>query len=159
MISCRFEDGNPAQLRHATVDTLLLNPEGKLCLVKRASNSIKESGKYALPGGYLDRNETLLQGALREVREETGYSAAIDRLFLIVDTPFRADDDRQNVGFVFIGNIIEKIGDFDGEIEAVEWWEIQDIEPEVIAFDHWRFIELFSKYQLKRFETPAMLSS
>lgn len=52
-----------------TVDAVVFH-RGNVLLVKRGRHPGK--GLYALPGGYLDTNETTLQGAMRECREETG---------------------------------------------------------------------------------------
>jgi ADP-ribose pyrophosphatase YjhB (NUDIX family) len=37
-------------------------------------------GRWHLPGGSVNRNETLVEGALRETREETGCEVEIERL-------------------------------------------------------------------------------
>ncbi len=44
--------------------------EGRVLLVRRGSEPLK--GHWALPGGVLDVGETLVEGVVREVREETG---------------------------------------------------------------------------------------
>ena len=48
----------------------ILEREGEILLVKRARYN-----DWSLPKGKLDRGETPLRAALREVREETGYRA------------------------------------------------------------------------------------
>ncbi len=55
----------------ATVDALVLH-EGHLLLVQRARNP--GAGLWALPGGFVDPGETLLQACLRELHEETGLT-------------------------------------------------------------------------------------
>ena len=51
-----------------TVDAVVIQA-GHVLLVKRRASPGK--GLYALPGGFLDQNETLEDGMLRELREET----------------------------------------------------------------------------------------
>ena len=47
--------------------------EGKVLLVKRKLNPMK--GTWALPGGFMDQGENIIQAGLRELREETGLKA------------------------------------------------------------------------------------
>ena len=67
MITCIFEDGGRAGLRHVALHALV-EREGALLMVKRAPH-LGEGGKWGLPGGFLDRDETLAQGVLRELLE------------------------------------------------------------------------------------------
>ncbi|MDP6852939.1 MAG: NUDIX hydrolase [Candidatus Marinimicrobia bacterium] len=49
--------------------TLICPKEGSLLLVKRAAEPGK--GLWGLPGGFIERGETLIEGAKRELYEET----------------------------------------------------------------------------------------
>ena len=71
MITCTFEKGFTAKLRHVVVHAII-EMDGKLLLEKRTGDLL-ESGKWSLPSGFLDRDETAAQGIIREVKEETGY--------------------------------------------------------------------------------------
>ena len=53
----------------AAVGGLVTNEQGELLLVRRAREPGK--GKWGLPGGFVDRNETIEQALSREVLEET----------------------------------------------------------------------------------------
>lgn len=53
----------------AAVGALITNPADELLLVRRARSPGK--GRWGLPGGFVDRNETIEQALRREVREET----------------------------------------------------------------------------------------
>ena len=61
-------------------------------------------GKYCVPCGYLDYDETIVQAAQRELMEETGLNfPTIDfKLLNINDLP--KSDKRQNVTFRYIVN-------------------------------------------------------
>ncbi len=64
------EDLRPA----AVALTLIANDEGEPCFVLtlRATKMNNHAGQYALPGGRLDRGESVEQAALRELSEEVG---------------------------------------------------------------------------------------
>lgn len=63
-------------------DTLLQNSEGKFLLLKRPNTDDLFPGKYCLPGGHRQDDETILQGAEREAQEETGIKVhGLQKLF------------------------------------------------------------------------------
>jgi ADP-ribose pyrophosphatase YjhB (NUDIX family) len=53
---------------------------GRVALIKRADN-----GRWALPGGYADVGTPPSANAVRELREETGFEARIERLIGVYD--------------------------------------------------------------------------
>jgi bifunctional NMN adenylyltransferase/nudix hydrolase len=59
----------PYPIVHVATDAMVLAQE-QVLLVERAGSLSK--GAWALPGGYVELKETLLEAALRELREETG---------------------------------------------------------------------------------------
>lgn len=63
-------------------DTVLQNSEGKILLLKRPDDDDLFPGKYCLPGGHRQDDETILQGAEREATEETGIHVhGLEKLF------------------------------------------------------------------------------
>ncbi|KKR33197.1 MAG: ADP-ribose pyrophosphatase [Candidatus Gottesmanbacteria bacterium GW2011_GWC2_39_8] len=153
MITCNFENGNKAALRHVVADGIVIRGN-EILLVKR---SIKhsEAGKYGLPGGFLDRDETVKEGIIREVLEETGYKCAVDNLFRINDNPERPAEDRQNVEFVFLLSVLGKTGKSDDEVSGVYWFDLDKLpSPERFAFDHYQTLELYLKYKEEKTNLP-----
>jgi ADP-ribose pyrophosphatase YjhB (NUDIX family) len=55
----------------------------KVLLVRRGQEPLK--GEWSLPGGALELGETLQQGVVREVLEETGLIVAPDGIIEILD--------------------------------------------------------------------------
>ena len=144
MITCKFEKGYEASLRHVVVDALIVDKD-KILLVKRAEH-LTNGGKYAIPGGYLDRDETAEQAVVREALEETGFNVKVEELFKIIDKPDRPQEDRQNVAFIYITKPLEKSGKADDESSEVKWFSIEDLPAEnEFAFDHYQTIQEYKK--------------
>ncbi|MBP2099083.1 NUDIX domain-containing protein [Enterococcus rivorum] len=62
-----------------TVDNVILgwqDEQIKLLLIQRKANPFK--GKYALPGGFVDKNEDTLEAVIREVKEEVSIQLDSD---------------------------------------------------------------------------------
>jgi 8-oxo-dGTP diphosphatase len=148
MIECKFEGGKKTtELRHVVMDALIWKKDkagkDKILLIKRAKDLYTQPGKWATPGGYLDKNETTQQGILREVQEETGFKSEIVSLFRIIDNPKRTGDlGRQNVSLVYFIKAIKKVQKADQESEKVKWMSFNEIKKikTNLAFDHWQFI-------------------
>lgn len=160
MITCAFEDQHPANLRHVCVDALIVNGE-KVLLSKRTSTLEKAPGKYCLPGGYLARDEYLVDGVKREAREETGYSLTGGELFQIRDTPADLPDtDRQDIVFVYLFEGVESTPatEPDWESEETSWIPLTGVDQlrHMIAFDHYAVIQAFMEYRKGALVLPIM---
>ena len=154
MINCIFEDGGKGSLRHVTIDALVIK-DNKILLVKRAPH-LTNPDKYALPGGFLGRNETTSEAIKREIMEETGYKVKNINLFRINDNPKRIGEDRQNVDFIFIVEAGDKVAGFDKEVKQLELVDLNNLpSPDEFAFDHFENIKLYLKYEEKPFALPV----
>ena len=79
-----------------TTDCVIFGFDGtklKVLLIERGIEPYK--GKWALPGGFLRMDEDAEQGALRELKEETGLEGAYIRQFHTFTAPNR--DPRERV--------------------------------------------------------------
>ena len=158
MINCIFEDGGTGSKRHVTIDCLIVNEKNEVLLTRRGPH-LSNPGKYTIPGGFLDRDENTGEGALRELREETGYTGEIISLFQITDTPNRANEDRQNVNFTYLVKIVGGEEIENEEVETIEWISEKDLpQDEEFAFDHRNIILRFFQYQKKSFTLPIFKS-
>jgi len=156
MITCTFEKNYKAKLRHVVVHAIV-EKSGSLLLVKRSMDII-EPGKWALPGGFLARDETLKKGVLRELLEETGWEGEIIALFHITSNPNRPHEDRQNVAFSFIIKPTQEVSKPDKESTEVEWVPIEKLPPlDEMAFDHGEIVQLYLKYRKIPFSLPVVI--
>jgi 8-oxo-dGTP diphosphatase len=119
-----------------TTDNLVFR-EGEQCievlLIKRGKDPYK--GFWALPGGFLEMEETPEEGARRELNEETGLD-----IELLKEVGTFGDIDRDPRGrtitiafYTFIRKI-RKDPLARTDAEDVRWFSIKDL-PE-LAFDH-----------------------
>lgn len=155
MITCTFEDGRTALLRHLTVGTIV-EKDDKLLLVKRAEHLL-EGGKWCMPGGYMSRDETLEECAGRETREETGYEVEIGELFFLNSNPNRPKEDRQNVDVWFLGKIKNKLTEPDSEVSDVQWFTISEMEGKDLAFDQPMILDWYKKYIQGSVKLPIVI--
>lgn len=148
MITCQFED-NPKQasLRHVVVDALVIQDK-KILLTKR-SPKLRNGGKWAIPGGYVERDELIAEAVMREVHEETGYTSEVLELVTVKDNPVRRNDDRQNVTFLFLMKPIKQVGKPDPEeVTELKWFPLDTLPIEAdMAFDHLELIWEWLKEQ------------
>lgn len=72
--------GNTSYLNPLPVVVALVPIGNGLLVVRR--NIEPSKGTLTLPGGYVDRNETWQEGAIRELQEETGIIISVDELRL-----------------------------------------------------------------------------
>jgi 8-oxo-dGTP diphosphatase len=134
----------------------IVEMDGKLLLEKRAGDLL-ETGKWALPAGFLERDETAAQGILRELKEETGWLGEIISLFRVNTKPDRPHEDRQNVALDFLIRPVRLVGIPDHESSKVEWIPIETLlSLSEFAFDHGESIGYYLKYRTKRFPLPIV---
>lgn len=151
MITCNFENGKVASpgLRHVTVNAIVVR-DNQVLMGLRASVpglNMAEVGKWALIGGYFDRDERLIDSVKREVMEESGWEVDNLELFRINDSPLRPMEDRQNVDMIFIARAVKQVGSSDKEVSQLKWFDLNDLPPmNQIAFDHGQDLELYVKY-------------
>ena len=125
-----------------TVDVAIIRPNGKeyqILLIQRGQAPYK--GKYALPGGFINMDESLEGAAQRELFEETG----VENLGLTQIQTF-SDPGRDPRGRVIstcfgcVLDIEEKIKIKPGDDAAdVGWFELNDLP--LLAFDHITMIQ------------------
>lgn len=122
-------------MRPVAADALLIEGN-KVLLIRRGNEPFK--GKWAIPGGFLEENETLEECCVREAKEETNLEVRVVKLLGIFSKPSR--DPRKTVGAVFICERVS--GEIRGGDDAAEakWFPLDKL-PEM-AFDHREILRL-----------------
>lgn len=120
-----------------TVDCIIFgldeSSQLKVLLIQRGHEPFKSH--WALPGGFVDENETLEAAALRELKEETGVSDVFIEQLFTFGTPGRDPRGRVvTVAYYALINLAEhKIG-VDTDAQDVKWFPIHELPQ--LAFDH-----------------------
>lgn len=99
-------------------------------------------GKWAFPGGFLDMDETLKAGALRELTEETGLELVDQPFFLGVYDAIDRDPRGRTISAVYMAFLPEPtpvVGSDDAREAA--WLDPKQIaDSGELAFDHDRIL-------------------
>jgi 8-oxo-dGTP diphosphatase len=98
---------------------------------------------WALPGGFMDINEYLINTAKRELYEETGIKLNKLIFFGIYDKPDR-DPRGRTIGIVYYALIDENVPYYAGDDAKFAQWHFIDKLPE-LAFDHKKIINDFNE--------------
>jgi 8-oxo-dGTP diphosphatase len=116
-----------------TVDVVIFtlqNSELHVLLVQRKRWPFE--GRWAIPGGFINMDETLEQAARRELEEETGLHVELDGVF-DVHTTFH-DRNRHNAGIWFSGHRVGGTLCAGDDAKAAAFFALDDI-PTPLAFE------------------------
>jgi len=124
-----------------TADIIILkksNDQQFVLLIERKHPPFE--GMWALPGGFLEMDETLENTALRELQEETGITGVELKQFHTFSKVNR-DPRHRTITTVFIGFTNDNISPVAGDDAAkAQWFSIDKLPP--LAFDHAEVMEM-----------------
>lgn len=118
-----------------TADCVVTDGEGRVLLVRRGNEPFKDC--WALPGGFMEMDETIEHCAVRELEEETGLRATEDMLRLVgvFSAPGRDPRGRTVTAAYALcmpdAATKAKAGD---DAAALAWFPLSALPP--LAFDH-----------------------
>ena len=122
-----------------TADCIVITKEAdpKVLLLQRGSEPFK--GGWAVPGGFMNMDETTEQCAIRELEEETGLRVSNLRqigAYSKVDRDLRG----RIVTVAYLAIVDEPIA-VSGQDDAAkaEWWPMSDLPH--LAFDHYDILQ------------------
>ena len=121
-----------------TADCVVMNSRDEVLLVRRGNEPFK--GCWALPGGFMEMDETRERCAVRELQEETGIEVAENavRLVGIYSAPGR-DPRGRTVTAAYAVLVANDIAAAAGDDAAeLRWWPLAALPP--LAFDHAQII-------------------
>ena len=125
-----------------TVDAIVFtqkNNETYVLLIQRGQEPFK--GKWALPGGFVNMDETLEVACIRELLEETGLEIAAMKQFKAYDAIHR-DPRHRTISVVFSAETNEKKEVSGGDDAArADWFPVTNLPQ--LAFDHAQILSEF----------------
>ncbi len=119
----------------------------KIMLIKRAGldsegNMNIEANKWAIPGGFVQDDETGFQAAKRELEEETNISGSHIKQFGVYDKPGR--DPRgwiiSNAHYAIVPDTYLSLRKAQDDAADIELFSIKDVLKLDLAFDHEQII-------------------
>ena len=128
----------------------VIEREGKILLQRRSDN-----GRWGLPGGLLELDETYAQAALREIREETGLICELVSflgIFHNYDMIWANGDRAHTLGAIYVARILG--GELRTDEESLELGFFSREELPPLCFEDHR-AALDAYYQGLRLPLPA----
>jgi ADP-ribose pyrophosphatase YjhB (NUDIX family) len=117
------------------VGAMITNDQGELLLIKRADN-----GAWLYPTGWCDIGYSAAEVAIKEVREETGINASIERVAMVLDG--------MQLGLVGVpamysivffgraqGGVLKAL---EHEVTEAGWFDRDKLPEPLITYDTWR---------------------
>jgi len=128
-----------------TVDAILISKLNSVLLIQRGDEPFK--GKWALPGGFIELDESLETACHRELEEETGLRVGKLTQFKAYGAVDR-DPRGRTISVIFYSSQEEEETPQAGDDAANAQWFPLNVLPE-LAFDHQQILIEFQSEILK----------
>ena len=103
----------------------VVSDNNRILMVQQGKGAIKELWNF--PSGRLENKEKILNAAIREVEEETGYKISISGLLGVYN--FISINNEQVIMFCYIGQVVGGSLSYDNnEIINVKWLSFDEID-------------------------------
>lgn len=116
--------------------------DNKVLMQKRSFGMWK--GYWGLIGGKIDKGETIIHGAVREIMEESGLDVKQLHMLGIYDAKDR-DPEQHGIAIGFLCETNDAEPKMSSEATEMKWSGFDEL-PEKIAFDHKLIIEDAKKF-------------
>lgn len=127
------------------VAAILLNEQRQVLLVKRARN-VSYPGLWCIPCGYLEYDEEIRDGMVREVYEETGLVVEASEVFA-VHSNFH-DENQHTVGIWFLTKNIKGNIQAGDDAAEVAWFNPLEVPPLAFPTDQIVLADLAKKLRI-----------
>lgn len=106
--------------------TAIVNEEGKILVLTRSASDKKRPGGLDFPGGNLDPGEDVLEGAVREIEEESGIKLGVGDL-KIIHTSTNNHENDVVIRFLCIAKVINPDVKLSFEHSNYQWMTLEEI--------------------------------
>jgi 8-oxo-dGTP diphosphatase len=107
---------------------LVSAPNGEWLVVKKKYGGLK--GKWSIPAGFVQHNETLDEAVIREVKEETGISCRVDGILGI-----RSGVLKNEISDNMIIFSLKPVDDYEIKVQVEELYEAKFMSPQELKED------------------------
>jgi len=123
----------------------------KKILLSRRFNTGYEDGKYSVPAGHIEENESLTVGTYREIKEEVGVTLLPEDIRLVHIMHRKEDDIRMDFFFTVDTWSTEPKNMEPDKCDDLAWFPLDQLPQNTIpyirsAIEHFRNNELYSEF-------------
>jgi ADP-ribose pyrophosphatase YjhB (NUDIX family) len=126
--------------------SVLIIENNCVLLGKRAPGSFA-AGKWCLPCGFIEYNEDFLSAAVREVKEETGLTVAIQSI-INVNSNFLAEN-LHSIAIILSARVIAGTPAAGDDLESIAWFDLSGSLPEMAFVADQEIIERYSAQKIE----------
>ncbi|MFB6284597.1 MAG: NUDIX domain-containing protein [Halobacteria archaeon] len=123
------------EFRCVATDAVVVDDD-EILLLERNHEPYK--GSWVLPGGMVERNETVREACRRETREEVGIEVDVESRVGVFDGVDR--DPRGNVSIAYRCSPVNSGAEPREEARSVEWFDPCELSKDGLGFDHGRIV-------------------
>lgn len=123
------EDKMPSANSVCPAAAVAIIKDGNILMLKR-----KDNGKWTMPGGTMELTESILDCAVRELKEETSMDVKIEDVIGIYTDPnirieYSDGEVRREFTVVYCGTVVGEYSvEFDDETSKYQWVSLKDVE-------------------------------
>jgi 8-oxo-dGTP diphosphatase len=136
-----MDDRTKCKQAHVTVDCVVFGLDEqdlKILLIQRGFEPFK--GSWAIPGGFVNTDESLEEAALRELKEETGVQDVfLEQLYTFGDVIRDPRKRIVTVAYYVLVNLRDHTIRAATDASNAAWFSVDDIPR--LAFDHGRIVD------------------